>query len=128
MAKRKPAKSGRKAARPEMVPSPPKGPEPDSLKTNKVGLSPAFDGALELTNELIGAYYNMVLQKYVKDGKAIEKLTVPGQGAEDDPIVIDAVQMLAVDLQKVQACVLFLNTLQRLRQDTAIDITLGEGN
>lgn len=128
MAKRKPAKSGRKAARPELVPVQPKPVTPESLKINKVGQSPAFDSALELTNELVGAYYNMLLQKYVQDGKAIEKLTVPGQGAEDDPITLDAVQMLAVDLQKVQQVVLFLNTLQRLRQDTAIDLAMGEGN
>ncbi len=125
MAAKKPAKS-RKPARPEA----PKAvaPSAESLKVNKAGQSPAYDGALELTNELIGAYYNMVLQKYVKDGKAIEKISVPGQGDGDEPTLLDAVQMLAVDLQKIQTVTLFMNTLQRLRQDSAIDLEMGEGN
>lgn len=88
-------------------------------KTNH-NASLAIDKALESTVILIGHYYHEALRKYVNDeGVIATKMTPSGQG--DDPTTVNPLDCLADDLGKVQKAMLYVNNIQRIRQDDSID-------
>ena len=118
MAEKKGAKSAVKTSKPKaVVPFVPK------LTVNKTGQSEAFDKALEASVTLIGHYYHQALSKYVgEDGNIVNAMPKLGDGPDDGP-AMSPIESLAVDLAKIQQATLFVNNLQRIRSDSAIDVT-----
>lgn len=117
---RKPRKTAKNPVKPLVAPAPAAPRPPIQLNKNKTGESQSYDAALDLSVELLAAYYHNILQKYVtEDNKAVMELTIPGQGG--DPIKVACVDALAEDLKRVNLVALYLNALQRTRTDEALE-------
>ena len=93
------------------------------MSVNKTGKSEAFDKALEASVTLLGHYYHQALSKYVdSDGNIVKSMPKVGDGP-DDTAPMSPIDSLALDLAKVQQAALFINNLQRIRSDAAVDVT-----
>ena len=118
MAKKKGAPRAVKTSKPKPV-----VPFVPQLSVNKTGQSEAFDKALEASVTLLGHYYHQALSKYVdSDGSIVKSMPKLGDGPDDGP-AMSPIDSLALDLAKVQQAALFINNLQRIRSDAAIDVT-----
>ncbi len=114
MASKKGAKRAAKTTKPQK-------PYTFDLTINKTGQSEAFDKALEASVTLIGHYYHQALSKYVDgDGNIVQSMPKVGDGPDDGP-AMSPIDSLALDLAKIQQAAIFVNNLQRIRQDSSVD-------
>ncbi len=89
--------------------------------TNKTGQSEAFDKAISASVTLLSHYYHAALSKYVDtDGNIVKSMPVVGDGPDAQP-ALSPLDSLSLDLAKIQQAAIFVNNLQRLRQDDSID-------
>jgi len=96
---------------------------------NMTGKSESYDKAIEASVTLISHFYHMTLKKYVtEDGNIVENLSIPGQAEGEEAITVSAIDALTFDLQKMTNLTLQVNNLQRLRQDSALDLLVNPLN
>ncbi len=89
---------------------------------NTLGKSAAFDQAIAASVVLVSHHYHRLLNKYVADGEILAELTVPGADGEEG-YKVEPTEQLVQDLQRIQELSLFINNLQRIRTDDAIDVS-----